>query len=522
MCVVFQLLHAKEKPNIFTSHTDEYWKLVRKGVAPAFSPKNIRKGFGHVVQVNRQLISILEAKQGAPVDLDNATLRVTLDVIGRVGFGKDFGATRSLSDGRANLAFDMMAAGRDEGIKRFSNPLRQYLQFLPSVKKGEEDFRTFRKMMADLLSEIHERGEPSDTDTTIAAHLLRIRDPSTGMPPTQPYLENVRQPLPDDRIAAEIGVFFTGGFETTGHTIAWALFMITQHPEVEAKVLAELASLGLMATITQPTPRAMEYDDIAKLTYTTNAIKESMRMLPVLADGTNRTTLKDTWLGPHLIPRGTMVWVPLKATFNSPHLWHRPDHYIPERWEEPGAEYALPPGTDPAAVKKLSAQAVQVMADAGAAKATLPKGEGRAKRFLPFSAGTRDCVGQSLARMNYTTTVAMLLAHFKFELTPEMGGYEGVLRSQSCALTTLQPESGLWCTAVPRVRSQRCNSSDVLPQLPHDVLATLPEHPDETRTMDAPRLPMSSAKRQHSGSLPAHLVLARDDIKRPSPMAPAK
>lgn len=37
-----QLLHAQGKPNIFTSHTDDYWRLVRKGVAPAFSPKNIR------------------------------------------------------------------------------------------------------------------------------------------------------------------------------------------------------------------------------------------------------------------------------------------------------------------------------------------------------------------------------------------------------------------------------------------------------------------------------------------------
>ncbi|KAK9905036.1 hypothetical protein WJX75_008344 [Coccomyxa subellipsoidea] len=322
------LLHAHGKPNIFTSHIDDYWKLVRKGVAPAFSPKNIRKGFGHVVQVNRQLISILEEKRGAPVDLDNATLRVTLDVIGRVGFGKDFGATRDLSDGRTNVALDMMAAGRDEGIKRFSNPLRQYMQFLP--------------------------------------------------------------PLPDDRIAAEIGVFFTGGFETTGHTIAWALFMISMHEEVEAKVLAELAFLELMPTPEQPTPRAMEYDDIAKLTYTTNAIKESMRMLPVLADGTNRTTVRDTRLGPHLIPKGTMVWVPLKATFNSPHLWDRPDQYIP------------------------------VTAEAGKQSMPDASSEARAKRFLPFSAGTRDCVGQSLARMNYTTTVAMLLAHFKFQLTPEV------------------------------------------------------------------------------------------------------
>ena len=71
-----------------------------------------RKGFGHVVQVNKQLINVLEAKNGAAVDLDNATLCVTLDVIGRVGFGKDFEATRDLSDGRANFAFDMMAAGK--------------------------------------------------------------------------------------------------------------------------------------------------------------------------------------------------------------------------------------------------------------------------------------------------------------------------------------------------------------------------------------------------------------------------
>jgi len=51
---------------------------------------------------------------------------------------------------------------------------------LQSVKKGEEDFRTFRKIMSDLLVDIKRRGEPPETDTTIAAHLLRIRDPSTG------------------------------------------------------------------------------------------------------------------------------------------------------------------------------------------------------------------------------------------------------------------------------------------------------------------------------------------------------
>lgn len=66
-------------------------------------------------------------------------------------------------------------------------------------------------------------------------------------------------------------------------------FMITQHPEVERKVLAELDSLGLLVTPERPNPRPMEFDDIAKLTYTNNCIKESMRLLPALS-GTNRTS----------------------------------------------------------------------------------------------------------------------------------------------------------------------------------------------------------------------------------------
>ena len=44
----------------------------------------------------------------------------------------------------------------------------------------------------------------------------------------------------------------------------------------------------------------------------------------------------------------------------------------------------------------------------------------KVKRFFPFSAGPRDCAGQSLARMNYTATVAMLVAAFSFELAEEV------------------------------------------------------------------------------------------------------
>ncbi len=52
--------------------------------------------------------------------------------------------------------------------------------------------------------------------------------------------------------------------------------MISQHPEVEAKVLAELDGLGLLVTPERPNPRPLEYDDLTKLTYTNNCIKVCM------------------------------------------------------------------------------------------------------------------------------------------------------------------------------------------------------------------------------------------------------
>lgn len=72
-----------------------------------------RKGFHHVVSTNERLIEALQAAgPDTAVDIDNAAQRVTLDVIGQVGFGKDFGATTDLVSNAANTAIDLMYAGR--------------------------------------------------------------------------------------------------------------------------------------------------------------------------------------------------------------------------------------------------------------------------------------------------------------------------------------------------------------------------------------------------------------------------
>lgn len=45
------------------------------------------------------------------------------------------------------------------------------------------------------------------------------------------------------------------------------------------------------------------------------------------------------------------------------------------------------------------------------------------KRFMPFLEGNRQCIGMSLAKLNYTTAVAMLLSHFTFRLADDVSAH---------------------------------------------------------------------------------------------------
>ena len=76
------------------------------------------------------------------------------------------------------------------------------------------------------------------------------------------------------------------------------------------------------------------------------------------------------------------------------------------------------PGAKPGAA---GAAAIHVTASAdAAAEKGEDENEHRIKRFTPFSVGPRDCIGQNMAKINYQTTVPMLLANFKFKLADEV------------------------------------------------------------------------------------------------------
>lgn len=72
----------------------------------------------------------------------------------------------------------------------------------------------------EVVVQVKARGPPADDDSSIAAQLMHVLDPRTG------------KPLADKYLLPQFSVLFWAGFDTTGNTMTWTLFLISQHPQV--------------------------------------------------------------------------------------------------------------------------------------------------------------------------------------------------------------------------------------------------------------------------------------------------
>jgi len=398
-------------PNLLTSAADDAWKVIRKAVAVSFSFQNIKRKFPMVLERVNELCGRLAALgPEASVDVDQAALRVTLDVIGLAGFGHDYGSVKQDTPAYDHL-LRVLPRCFTEVMLRVANPLRAMLpRYFKNGPKGEVAFKMFQKEMAFLLNQMKERGPPDEDDHDIAAQLYRV------------MAEHPE--VSEARVLSEIGILFVEGFETTGHTTSWTLFNIATHPEAQRRIAEELDSLGLLWKAGSPPPRELELDDLKRLPFLSACAKEAMRMLPVVSV-MGRMPTKDVTIGPYRVPAYTLVVTPLFAIQNTVHNWEAPHEFRPERWAEVPVETYVYNSTDRGAKSGIT--------------------------FMPFSEGPRNCVGQSLAKMEVLTLLAKLLATFEIELAPEMGGRDGIRKRESTHLTLQTAGTkGIRCNLKPR------------------------------------------------------------------------
>jgi cytochrome P450 len=127
----------------------------------------------------------------------------------------------------------------------------------------------------------------------------------------------------DRELRDEMMTMLLAGHDTTALTLTYTLYLLSQHPDAEAGVHAELAD------VTGGKPPAG--GDVRQLEYLDRVIDESMRLYPPVYT-VFREPLTDVRLGDYRIPEGGTVMLPQWVVHRSPRFWEDPLEFDPDRF----------------------------------------------------------------------------------------------------------------------------------------------------------------------------------------------
>ncbi|MDX2288336.1 MAG: cytochrome P450 [Hyphomicrobiaceae bacterium] len=189
----------------------------------------------------------------------------------------------------------------------------------------------------------------------------------------------------------EIKQYLWAGTETTALTLAWALYLVSKHPEAAERIRAEGREV-----CGDREPTAADYSALA---YTRAVIQETMRLYPPVWSLIRTAAGPDT-IGGKEIKAGDRIVIFGYGAQHNPRYWDEPEEFRPERWMGGGAKKQV----------KYS--------------------------YIPFGAGKRSCIGGAMSQVENVLALSQLLRAFK----PVYVGQEppGIN-----ATVTLTPRGGL-------------------------------------------------------------------------------
>jgi cytochrome P450 len=205
--------------------------------------------------------------------------------------------------------------------------------------------------------------------------------------------------MTDKQVHDEALTLLLAGHETTAVALTWTWYLLSQHPEAEAKLHAELDTvLG---------GRLPSLDDLDRLSYTRMVLTESLRLYPPAWLMTRRN-LDAYGLGGPILPARTLILISPYLTQRDPRFFDAPEQFQPERWAQnfSGPKFA----------------------------------------YFPFGGGPRQCIGEGFAWMEAMLVLSTLAQQWRMQMVP--GHPVGVK-----PLVTLRPKAGMHMTLSPHTKA---------------------------------------------------------------------
>jgi cytochrome P450 len=329
----------------------EHHRRQRRLMQPAFHRAEIARYLGTMREV---AVPRIEAwPDGGELAFDREMRSITLTVLVRALLSSDL---RSESiDEIEGLLRVLLAELIPDGIvanipalawvptrsnRRFGAAIRRLDRLLAGIIEG---YRTGGQDRGDLMS-----------------ILMQAHDDETGTGMTG-------QQLRDEAVTLVIA-----GSETTGNTIAWACYLLTQHPEIQAQLQQE-ADQVLAG-------RDPGYDDLARLPVTRAVITETLRLYsPVWI--LPRQAAEDVELDGHRLAAKSRILFSPFALNRDPDVHREPDRFDPGRW----TSHEYRPG-------------------------------GTRQSFFPFGQGIRNCIGEGFAWTEAILLLSAIAARWQLRL----------------------------------------------------------------------------------------------------------
>jgi len=214
--------------------------------------------------------------------------------------------------------------------------------------------------------------------------------------------EGTGRGMTDDQLRDEVMTIFVAGHETTANAMSWVIHLLSQHPDVEEKLVAEIE--------TQWPAEGLAPANVSHFAYTRQVIEESLRVYPSIWSIGRRCNAADE-IGGFQIPAGMNVVVPIAHIHWSERYWKDASRFDPERFS---------PARRPAAEPMI---------------------------YFPFGAGPRSCVGNHFAMQELVIMTATFYRHLRFQ--PEPGH-----KVEPDPLITLRPKRGIRVNVFARHRSE--------------------------------------------------------------------
>ncbi|VUC23528.1 unnamed protein product [Clonostachys rosea] len=374
------------KTSVHTTRDHEVHRRRRKawerGVAikvlPSYEPR-----ISELVEIFVDQIS-----QGSPVNATDWSMFLAFDIMGKVGFGKDFDC---LVEGRKHPAI----GGMDESMETISTIgqipwLLYYLSRIPGATAG---YTGFFKMCSDEIEKKFDRWQPDQAPNDIMSWLLKAfmeKDPSAP-PSKEAFNEDSR-------------VMIVGGSGTTATTLTTTLFYLIKNPAILHKARTQV-------DFALPNSEDWTYENVKKITYIDDIINEALRLKPpVLVGGPRVTPANGLQVDKKFIPGDVNVIVPIQLLQTDPRYWKRSKEFIPERFGEKREEF----GTSDAPFfpfqlgKNLSLHSNE--------KDPSPSYD------TDWPTGAYSCPGKNLTYMSLRMALSRILQELEFKFAPGEDG----------------------------------------------------------------------------------------------------